>query len=459
MDESMVAARKIDSASRPAISPAWISAALLGSALILGGGGSPDPLPELIVQLIAVLAVIVWLAGSDDWRRAPRSAWLIAALVAVVPLLQLVPLPPVLWQSLPGRELQRDALALVGLEQTWQSWSLAPSRTLASLLSLGPPLAVLVMTAALDTAGRLRLVAVICLVVLLSLIVGALQLSGGSSSPFWFYGPPDQVLLGFQANRNSTADVMLVGLVAVPTLIVGLAQRDRFPLSRGAMIGASAVGMALCLLGIVLTASRAGLALAPLAFLASLIVLGTWLRFPLWRLGGGVLLGALAIAFAVWLLWNNAAIARLAGRLSLEGELRPEFWRDSLYAARLYFPFGVGMGDFVPTILASERLEIVIGTIPNRAHNDFLELAVEAGAFGLAALGLIVAILFSAARETWRSAAGGGRALAIFAIAVLILLGLHSLVDYPYRSLSLACLGAACAGMVLAPRGPSVRHV
>jgi O-antigen ligase len=438
-----------------AAGPGWPCAILLGAALLLGGGGSPSPLPELILQLIAALLFALWFAGRAAWRRVPRQAWLIAGLVALIPLIQLIPLPPGLWQAMPGRELEREALALIGAERDWRAWSLAPDRTFASFLALGPPLAVLVMTAALARRERIVLLGVIAAAGLLTLVVGALQLSGGPDSALRFYGPSDRVLLGFQANRNSTADLMLIALVAVPALVVELARRDRFPLSRGFVVGTSLAGMTLGTLGVVLTASRTGIALLPLALLGGAIVLRTWLGLSPQRLAAGALVALMALGAAAWLLWNNAVLTRVTDRLSFTGELRPELWRDSLFVARQHFPWGVGMGDFVPAILAGERLEVVRESLPNRAHNDYLELAVEAGAFGLAALGAISATLVQAARKALRQAATGSAALTIFAITALTLLALHSLVDYPMRSMALACLGAACAGLLLPARTES----
>lgn len=437
----------------------WLCAALLACALVLGGGGSPAPLPELILELLAAAALTFWLLAGPGWQRVPRTAWWIAALVACVPLIQLVPLPPALWQAMPGRELEREALALIGAEHGWRSWSLAPDRTLASLLSLGPPLAVLVMTSALDRSGRIALLGVICAAAVLTLLVGALQLSGGQDSALRFYGSSSQALLGFQANRNSTADLLLVAIVAAPALVVELARRDSFPLSRGFVVGTGMAGMALGALGVVLTASRTGFVLLPLALTAGLVVLRAWLGVTPRRLALTALALLLAAAAAAWMLWNTTALTRLTSRLSFAGELRPELWRDSLFAARQHFPWGVGMGDFVPAILAGERLEVVRETLPNRAHNDYLELAVEAGVFGMAALSAIAALLGAAARKALRQAATGSAALPIFAITALSLLALHSLVDYPLRSMALACLGAACGGMLLEPRSRPGRSV
>lgn len=431
---------------------AWLCPGLLIAALLLGGGGTPAPLPELILQLVSAAIFATWLIARPDWSMVPWQIWLIAGLTAIVPLLQLIPLPPSVWHSLPGRELERDALALIGQENTWRSLSLAPDRTLASLLALGPPLAMLIMTSTLDRSARVGLLGVICTVGLVSLMLGVLQLTGGTDNALHFYGPDDRVLTGFQANRNSTADRFVIAMIAAPALVYELVRTDRFPMSQALVLGVSAAGVVLYAIGVVLTSSRTGIALMIPALIAGTIILRSWLRMEWRQLAVTAVAVAATASGTAWLLWYNSALVDAAERFRSTEELRPEIWKDSLYAARQFFPFGSGMGNFVPSILANERLEAVRNTFPNRAHNDFLELAVEAGIFGIAALGAIVAILISAAKRGIQSAGTGGGATTLFGLAGLILLALHSLVDYPLRSMALACLAAVCAGMLVQSR-------
>ena len=382
----------------------------------------------------------------------PRSAWAIAALVAIVPLLQLIPLPPFVWHALPGRELERQALALIGAEDTWRAWSLAPSRTLASLLSLAPPLLLLVMTSALGRGGQLWLIRTIALMALATLVLGTLQLSAGDASPVHLYGVTVPMLLGFQANHNSTADVLLVALVTVPVLLRDLAERRIVSNRPGLILGIAGTAIALLAFGVVLTASRMGIMLLPVPLLASLWILRPWLKVSprtlAFALGGALALTVLALVLAR----DNPVLATIMARFDFSQELRPQLWRDGLYVAQKYFPFGVGMGDFVPALIADERLEVIWPSLPNRAHNDFLELACEAGIFGLLAL---LAISFTLSRALWRKLrrpTGQSATLAVFAGAGLAILTLHSLVDYPFRSMALACLGAVCAGLLLTRR-------
>ena len=423
--------------------------------LAVGGGGSPAPLPELILELLAVATALVWLLtpwGGPDWRRVPNPAWLIAALVAAVPLLQLIPLPPFIWQALPGRELEREALALIGAQDSWRAWSLAPSRTLSALLSLAPPLLLLVMTSALSHGGRMALIRCIALMAAATLVLGAFQLSGGDASPAHLYDVTVPMLVGFQANHNSTADVLLIALMTGPILLRDLVERRIMSHEPGLVLGIAGAAIALLAFGVALTASRMGIMLLPIPVLASLWILRPWIKVS-WRTLAMGLGGVLALALLGLLVArNNPVLATILARFDFSQELRPQLWRDGLYVAQKYFPFGVGMGDFVPALIADERLEVVWPSLPNRAHNDFLELACEAGIVGLAALSAISLMLTRALWRTLREGSGKTITLAIFAGAGLAILSLHSLVDYPFRSMALAGLGAVCAGLLLSPR-------
>jgi len=124
-------------------------------------------------------------------------------------------------------------------------------------------------------------------------------------------------------------------------------------------------------------------------------------------------------------------------------------WEDTRFAIAQYWPFGSGLGTFVRAILPAERLEIIDPAFPNRAHNDFLELAVEGGVFGLAIAGIVALLLAWGFIRTWRS---GYRERAITGLAMLVIIGLHSIVDYPLRNMAIATLAGAAAGFLCGPQ-------
>lgn len=444
-----------------AVSPsgrqALLAALLVGLGIVLGGGGSPAPVTEMILQCLAALIVAVWILVSPvrfPFFQADRSAWILAGLILALPIIQLVPLPPVIWQGLPGRELERASLALVGAQDSWRPLSMAPQRTLASLLVLLPAVAVLLMVASLQRGGRALLIAIIAAMALLGLLAGAAQMAGGSEGPFRFYGPDVGWLLGFQANHNSAADVLLIAMVASTALIRDYSElrkhaRTASRLTRPYRLSLATGTCLLFAVGVVLTASRAGIFLLPLALMGVLAIVWPWLRFNRRTLVISGLAVTVLLVISGWIIANNAVVERVISRFVFGGEFRPELWRDSLFALQQYFPFGAGIGAFVPVFLAAERLEVVGASFPNRAHNDFLEFGVEAGVFGAMVLAAITAILIRLIVKGWKSPPAGSRAQLVFSITTLALIALHSQVDYPLRSMSLAFIAAACTGLLL----------
>lgn len=440
-------------------------AALAGVALVLGGGGSPSPLTEMALQCVtaAVLAAWVLLAPSTlPLPQVDRRAWIIAGLICLLPTLQLVPLPPVLWQALPGRELEVQALSLLGESGRWMPFSMSPGLTHAALLSLLPPAAMLVLTASLSRGGRAAVVAVIAVVSLASLVIGAGQLGGGEGNSLRFYVPDVGFLNGFQANHNAAADVLLIGMVAFAASLRDHVERPvPSRLRPGHRLTLLAGGCLLFLLGVFFTASRMGMALIPVALVGVVTIAWPWLRFERRTLATAAAACLVLASLAALLLWRNGAVDRVLGRFDFEGEFRPQLWHDTLYAIRQYFPFGVGIGGFAPAFMAAERLEVVDVSMPNRAHNDYLELLLEAGLPGTLVLTAISMILLRLAMASWRNPPAGSRAQSIFAITTLAVIALHSLTDYPLRSMSLAFVAAVCAGLMIPVRGgegPKVEH-
>ena len=448
---------RIDNAGAGTRNPRGLLAAgLVGLAMVFGGGGSTAPASELALEAFAAAVLVGWLwldRTPSPWLslgRAPRSLWIIVALLVALPVLQMIPLPPGLWQHLPGHDTEREALALVGQADSWRAWSVAPSRTFAALLSLGPCILVMMMTAGLGRTGRAQTIAMVAAVGGIAMLVGAAQLAGGDDGAFRFYGTRSGNLEGFQANRNHAADVLLIAMVAFAAAAREWQERWR-PTISGPAFPAVVLGVtALVSISVIVTASRAGAVLLPLAWLGVLVVIRPWLRFDR-RVLGMLVLAAVVVALAgAWFAQHNHVIARIAARFTLDQEFRPRIWADSLYAARLYFPFGSGMGTFVPVFQAIERLENVDQFLTNRAHNDVLELLIEGGAVAIAALLVIMALIVRRAAMSIRRPQAGAMPQVVFALATLCVIALHSQVDYPLRSMSLQCLAGLAIGLLMA---------
>ena len=162
-------------------------------------------------------------------------------------------------------------------------------------------------------------------------------------------------------------------------------------------------------------------------------------RVPVLAIGGA---GVAALALA-----GGTALDRVAARAHDAGN-RTEIWGDSLYVARQVAPIGAGTGSFQPLYAAAERLDHVQPTLANRAHNEYLELAIEGGAPALAVLAFAFALVARRSVAGWRDTDPDRQLLARFAGLTTLILAVHSVVDYPLRNLTLLSVASlALAGL------------
>lgn len=431
-----------------------ISAGLLSVCIVFGGGGVPSPIAELVVQFAALLAMTGWILAvpPDSGRRLDRVLLGAVALFAAVPLLQLVPLPPAIWHALPGRTIELDALRLIGQENSWRPISIAPYRTLSAVLALIPSLALLFFVSRLSLEERTRLIGLAAALACVAAFVGTIQVAGGDAGWLNFYGSNNVgYALGFQANRNSTADVLIIGIIALTTFAIIRRDLMRDQLRKAA---AGAVGLFL-LLAVVLTGSRAGIAIAALVLAAMALFLfgrtllrGQLRRHQLIAAGIGILI---AVPLAVAAL-NSTALSKSWDRFANIEDVRPDLWRDTAFAIQTYWPVGSGVGTFVYAFLPAERLETVDRSAPNRAHNDYLEYTLETGLAGWVILIVLAALMAYRTVRIFRDdTAGLQQRHALFATAAVGVIGAHSMVDYPLRSMAIASLCALAVGMLAHP--------
>jgi len=444
---------------------AWLLALFVVFALVLGGGGSPNPSTEFMLEEIFVLFAIVWLwlpgqASADEPAAPDRLALVLVAIPLIIPVVQLIPLPPSIWTALPGRENAVAALSLIGEQGAWRPISLSPRRTLSSLLAIVPAVFCLYAVSRLDTRERRLIIATIFAMAIATALLGAVQVTAGGKGLNLYPQHHIGWVTGFQANRNATADVLLIGILALAALVAPylVGTRHRRPLRLDRQTFAMLAGGLAILLFIatVMTGSRTGTLLLIVAG-ATAIVVFAFSRDtarPLSRSFGlislvVVLVAGLSLAFLI--LSDVSAVSRVTARFADMDSPRSEIWKDTWFALKQYWPVGFGLGGFEPAMLPAERLEVLVPAIPNRAHNDFLEIGLEAGFLGYAIVLAAGAVSIGLAWRSWRAAAEM-RPQVIFGLGVLLVLALHSIVDYPLRSMALACLSGVAAGVLVRNR-------
>lgn len=436
---------------RQAIVPAYLVLALL-----IGGSSAGGLFANLLLQLLG-MAIIVWVLWSNraavPSRHAAAALTLLGLMLALV-IIQLVPLPPIVWTALPGRTGVANGLEMLGLELGWMPISLSPASTVASLMWLVPAVATLVGILLLG-AFRDRWVALgIVSVAAVSVLVGAFQLAGGAGSPAYFYDRTNVgIAVGFFANGNHQATLLLVGLPFVAALYRHFGGRGER--RRGAtvtMLALSAGG--LLLIGIAINGSLAGIGLAIPVALASLLLTG-WRRLPSVRIVFPVVAVTTLLSAALVFLgpFNNNLFGADA---QSDTDSRYTVFSRTISGAVDYFPFGSGTGTFVPVYKTFERNDEVTRFFMNNAHNDYLQLLLETGIPGL--ILMIVGIVWIGMRTVaiWRTADDNPleRAATIAIAAVLM----HSMVDYPLRTAAISCVFAACIALIAKPRAESARR-
>lgn len=422
-----------------------LSALLLVSALVLGGG--QGWLGDTFCQLLALalIAVAAWRHFNDDDARWSGAAWLVLVPLAV-PLLQLLPVPESWWGMASGRAQLATELAQAGADDAGR-WSLVPLATERSLWWLLPAIAMFLAGLQFESAQRRSLMKLVVLVAAISVVLGLAQLAGGPESALRFYSNTNRTeAVGFFANRNHFASLLAA---ALPLVIVGLAvwQRRRDNVSSATVIGMTAgLGLiALLILGLAMSRSRGGLVLGMLAVLLSLPLA---LKLRQQSRGSRRLLAA---AVAVGLMLSvQFAMFGIMQRLQKDPfeDARFRYAQVTAPLASTYLPLGTGLGGFRAAYEAAE-VPPAETAYANHAHNDYIELWLETGWLVVpAALVLGIGFAFAGVRA-WRrlfvARVADADALRCAAWLSLLLFILHSLADYPLRTTALLAVAGLLA--------------
>lgn len=411
-------------------------------------GGSRQGLwSDAVLQFAGLILICATLFRDTRWPDYPAIA--IVAAILLLPLVQLINLPPGVWSALPGRAGIAESFKQADLATPWLPISLDPSATVRAWFTLIPATAIFLATMQLDFAARRALSLVIIAFGLISVLLGLAQLMQGHNSALRLYPFTNiEDSVGFFANRNHYA-ALLVALIpaTVAWLVSAMQTRSEYrPLS----IAIGAIAYVSLLLGLGMARSRAGIALAVVATLLSLS-LATRRRSPTGRstffaVGVASIVGCLFVAYY--------AFFRLLGRFDADllGDIRLTIAEVTTGAAWIYQPFGSGFGTFESIYRMFEPREALQETYINHAHNDWLELFLEGGI--PAALLLAAFLIWFAVRsmKLWRAPSLGeyviDTLLARSATIAILLLLLFSLVDYPLRTTSLSVLIAWSAALL-----------
>jgi O-antigen ligase len=407
---------------------------------VTGGSSRADEPIQIVVRLLALagLAFAVFFRPIP-FDRALRPAAIALAAAGIAIAIQLIPLPPSVWEHLPGRELYVQQGRIAGVENIWRPLSLSPDRTWNALLSLLVPLSVVALAAKLNRRRRQATLSLLVGILAFTALVALFRLITGQSW-FTFLHSTDAGGSGVFANRNHQALLFAMGIPLLATWVV----EDRLSSINTRLrwtIGAA--GAATLMILIPTTGSRAGLALGGLAVLMATTIL--WkpasrllqqvrhrkMRRLILALGCVALAGMTSLALT---LSRAEGVQRLM-TMDVAGDTRTRLLPRVLEMTATYFPAGAGYGSFDPAFRRFEQLGDLKQTYFNQAHDDLLQIVIEGGGLGIALLTGALAWLLVQSIRVWRaSATTTSIRMARLASFLLLLMIIASVVDYPLRT-------------------------
>lgn len=458
------------------------SASSLGPRLIFAGLvavvalaplplGSNRPLPAALLLAATGALLIAWAAvalfSREDLRmgslRALALPALLYALVIAWVFFQALTLPPALGGLLQSWSdpLWREASAALGLDLP-PHISISPAATLEGGFRLiaYAGLFWLAFQLARDPARAAQARNVIIAVGGAYSLYGLFALFGGEA---WLLGTigarPDQSLTSSFVNRNSYAT--FAGLTLLAALSLFLERIRHLVTLEGSLKRKAALiiehvvfqsrfltaAILTITLALFLTTSRGGI-------FASLFALGALILLQLPRRGakgrqplGLVSLVILGIAVVAG---GGNFLDRLERQgLSLETDLRSTLFSTTIEAIKTAPLKGTGFGTYREAIEPYRANDPNIFALWEKAHNTYLENALELGLPAALALNIAILLIASVAyrgvRERKRH-----KSFPALGVAATLLVGLHALVDFSLQIPAVAVLYAFMMGLAAA---------
>ncbi|HEX8365520.1 MAG TPA: O-antigen ligase family protein [Allosphingosinicella sp.] len=428
------------------------AAALLALSVLLGGASAPraGAVANGFLQLVALVLLLsaLWTARRYAFPQGTRSLVWIFLLFLGAGLLTLVPLPASIWTSMPGREPVAHGFALLRMAPPPLPLTLTFHNSIASLLWLLPPAAMFMLVMLISPQRRRWLLRALLVMAGLSIVLGAAQLLGGNGSRLRPYTiTNDTLAVGFFANANHLATLLVCALPVTGYLAGRSVARSRERSRRfSAVMVAGAIAL-LLLVGIAIIGSMAGYGLALPATLATLLIYRRAAYGPIGlRWVGGfslvvLLFGVLAFAGPL----NREALSQ---EFSAEPSSRGRLAANTVHLIADTFPAGTGLGSFSDVYRTIEQPDPDSREFANHAHNDYVEIVLEMGLVGALVVLAFIAWWGWRAWLAWTSDNQGSSVARAGSVIVVVVL-LHSLVDYPLRTSAIAVLFAMACAMML----------
>ena len=424
----------------------WLAVAMLALLVTaLGGSSRSDAVQIVALRPLTALLLVPFLIAFSRHRLADvKTPLLLLGSLTILMIVQLIPLPSGVFQSLPGRGAITDISAAIGAEPVWRPISMVPARTLNALASLIVPVMALLLAAGMGLPRTTLLLFAVAIGVADAFMALLQALSGWNEGLYFYAITNNGSAVGLFANQNHSAVFGSLILLVIGHLLSDARSRNWLRWQRAALL----LGFALIFLSALIGGSRAGLLTAFLSVLATAAMF--WLsrkrsereevrRPKLFGVEIGpyamAIVGALIVVLIViaFMLFDRIPAMRSLANVSHFDDLR---WRLLPVLQEMMSTFwlvGSGFGSFEEVYHIFEPSELLAPAYVNQAHNDLAQLIIEGGVAACVLLGGTV--VWFVRRLLQIGAATRQRLAALlFWSVVATTVVFASLVDYPLRT-------------------------
>ena len=411
---------------------------------LTGGASRYDAIQIVPLRALSCLLLVpaLYYLTVGQLRKERVLLTLFGVLVLLIAV-QLVPLPPFVWQELPGREGIVRLDEALGLQDVWRPLTMAPMRTWNALGGLIVPAVGILLAISLRASSRV-LLQLIAGLGIFNALLGMLQVFSDRFGPLYFYEVTNRGgAVGIFANENHAGIFAAVSMLVVADL--GLRARVAQTAKWMQMLYPAA--FFLIFLVALVGGSRAGFAASLGAALVSFCM---FLLAPKVQHRGSVadpvrkwasqhprvipLLALFAIVLTVSLFLVLERAPAFADLLNTDSfaDLRWLLWPSIKEMVGIHWIVGSGFGSFEQVYKIIEPTGLLMPRYVNQAHNDWVQFIIEGGAIAGV---LLLATLFWLARAVTKLAKVRSKwASAFFWFSIFAIIGGASLIDYPLRT-------------------------
>ena len=406
--------------------------------LTLGGTSQNIVTPKLPLYLYSLFMIGISMNALNKdsrlWQLKPIL--LIWIVFFFTHMLYLIPLPPSLWGSLGGREIIRHGFEILEVSLPWLPISVTPEKTLFSLFDFLPILAIILMIGTVVSSREFRFTLWTLGVSVIGLaILGLLQVSGSFPGLYFYEFTDTGSAVGVFSNANHYGVLLLM---CIP-LIVFLADyhRENANFRVNITYAFCVVAVLSAVLGIGLSGSLSGYLLFIPVFAMALFLWTSGEKLKYIYLIGIVISFLGFLLFDIFL-WNDLHSEITDKFTSTDKMSRTIMFENSYEIGKTYFPFGSGPGSFSDSYRLIEETTRL--TVPH-AHNDYIELFVEFGILGLIGISLTILWLTKLIFTSFSAKRRHSNLAKYLAISICLVV-VHSLIDYPLRTIAIMALAS-----------------